>query len=82
LELAGATGLVEVRPHDGEARVPPDLRLVLRVEHGLLDFRRGVDLVLRELIARHETEGVEASCDLGAADVPVVPVRRPEPGAL
>ena len=40
-------------------------------------LRRGVDLVLRQMLARRQPEHVDAARDLGAVDVAVVPVRRP-----
>ena len=39
--------------------------------------RRGVDLVLRQVLARLQLEDVEAARDLRSVDLAVVPVRRP-----
>ena len=41
------------------------------------DEQRGVDLVLRQMLARRQPEDVEAARDLRAVDVAVVPVGRP-----
>jgi hypothetical protein len=43
----------------------------------MTDELRGVDLVLRQVLARRELEHVEAARQLGRVDVAVVPVRAP-----
>src|SRR5206468_3199610 len=62
-----------------EARGPNELRLALSIVvievHGL----GRVDLVLTDVLARHELENVQPTRDLGADDVAVVPVGRPRP---
>src|SRR5204863_120449 len=63
---------------DDEVLRPDDLRLVLDVELVEVDLAGGVDLVLRQVLRRDELEDVYAARDLGAVDVAVVPIGRPE----
>ena len=77
LDALGPRQLIDVGERHRRARRPDDLRLELRVRLFGPHQHRGVDLALRQVLARLQPEDVEAARDLGSVDVPVEPVRRP-----
>ena len=79
LDALAANELIEVGArHDGACR-PDTPLLFLRIELVGSNEIRGVDFVLRQVLAGYQFEHIDPAGDLGPVNVTVIPVGRPIP---